>query len=459
MSMFSSIRRLWSRPPRAELERRVIPDEAIERIRARYLLPPAPPSDIAPAGRLEIVTRQSWTDTAMSSAGWRLTPEKLFQIYLQAENGYPEAQCDAFESCYENDGHLQGLITTRKSDIIGRDLWIMPGDDRPASKTAAVTLAQRMSSTNLEELVEHLMEAPFVGYSYAETEWALDGTWAMPRWWVLPAHRRFQFDRNDVPLLDVDGTSERISVIADPWRWVRAEMYHRRTPRAGSYRCTSWWATFKRMSVRDWLAFAEKFGIPMILGKYEEDAGVESRRVLEEAVRRIGIDGNAVMSDSTRIDVLNQMTRSGDSTSLHPAIIASANAEMSKAINGATLTSDASGGPGSFALGKVHAGRAHSISVADAKRISRWFQRHVGQPFVDLNNLSNAAPPALHVALLPDNPLQDAQVTNTLWNIGVPLSLSQIRKKHGLRPPIDAADTLEKPPDAAPGAEAPSPSE
>ena len=105
MSIFSRVRRLFERPGRAALERRVITDEYLEQVKARYLLPPpATPPGAKPA--TTIITQPSYADTAMSSAGWRLTPEKLFQIYLQAENGYPAAQCDAFESCFENDGHL-----------------------------------------------------------------------------------------------------------------------------------------------------------------------------------------------------------------------------------------------------------------------------------------------------------------------------------------------------------------
>jgi phage gp29-like protein len=440
-----AIRRLSGRPTRAQLE---------HSLAARYLPPPdeAPPR--ATDRTLSIVTRGANADSAISGAGWKLTPDRLFWIYNMAEQGYPALQCDAFESIKENDGHLTGLVETRRDDVLGQPCAILPGDDRPGSVMAAKTLAELLDQTNFETLLEHGLTAVGYGYAFAETQWALDGTWVVPRWFVCAPHRRFRFDREDVAHLTTDADAAGgIPISDDPWRWVVAQRYHRRAARAGLFRTTSWWALFKRMSVRDWIAFAEKFGIPMVIGKYSEDAPPAARFALEEAVRRIGFDGNAIMHEDTRIEVMDKLARAGDSTSLHPSIISTANAEMSKAFTGATLNAE-TGGPGSFALGKVHAGRAHVLSVADARFAGRWF-RCFSRYFVEINGIANAAPPRLHVGLLPENPLQDAQMLNTLGEMGLPLSVSQIHHRFALKAPSSADDTLKRPLDAKPTGAAP----
>jgi phage gp29-like protein len=39
--------------------------------------------------------------------------------------------------------------------------------------------------------------------------------------------------------------------------------------RSGYLRTAIWWSWFKSLTVRDWVAFAERFGLPYPIGKYD----------------------------------------------------------------------------------------------------------------------------------------------------------------------------------------------
>ena len=99
---------------------------------------------------------------------------------------------------------------------------------------------------------------------------------------------------------------------------------------------------------------------------------------------------------------------------------------MSKLVTGSTLTTD-SGGPGSFALGRVHENRSFALQVADARKLTKVFRNDIARPFVAFNGFDGARLPRLVVQVSPDqDPASRAQVA-----VIVPAKLEvQIVKQH-----------------------------
>jgi phage gp29-like protein len=189
--------------------------------------------------------------------------------------------------------------------------------------------------------------------------------------------------------------------------------------------------------------FAEKFGIPIVLGTYSERASPETRAALEQAVVDIGTDGQAVLSELTKILIGTPgLARSGDVSSLHPAVAARCDAEMSKVITGATLNVE-TGGPGSFALGKVHQGRAQDLVFADALWLQESFQRHVIVPFIDYNpQFAGAELPRLVIRVRPEMAPEIAvKVYGKLQAMGLEIEDEQMYEDFGLRRP-EVGDAL-----------------
>jgi phage gp29-like protein len=369
-----------------------------------------PPTPLAPIRFGPTQKRWPFLDGTSMRPGYHLTPFKLFSAFRQAEMGAPLLQCDVFEDILENDGHLRGQYESRLSAVAHRPWLIQPGGKGPVCLAAASALASALKRTNMLPLLWHLMEAVGYGWSGANTVWELadragdSRNVIVPTWFLLAPHRRFLI--SEAGMGDLTFRTELNQWPGDTLyhgEWIVARRMHRLVMRAGLFRTTSWWALFKRLSITDWIVFAEKFGIPIVLGTYSERASPETRAALEQAVVDIGTDGQAVLSELTKILIGTPgLARSGDVSSLHPAVAARCDAEMSKVITGATLNVE-TGGPGSFALGKVHQGRAQDLVFADALWLQESFQRHVIVPFIDYNpQFAGAELPRLVIRVRPE---------------------------------------------------------
>jgi len=410
------------------------------------IAPPAPP-----AGQIEIVTRSSSLDYSDSWSGHRLTPERLNWILRMADAGQPLQLFDSYESTVLADGHTRGQYEKRLDEVCVAWTW-RAGDDRPGSQQAAEEVDAATKSIDMEGAIEFLALAPFFGCSYIESAWitAAANGMQVPAELVCVPHRRFMFDLQSNPRL----TSEANPYPGEPLErrpgssWLRAETKRwRKQVQAGILRTVAWWALFKRMSVRDWLIFAERFGIPLIVGKPGDDDSESTRKALKDAINALGTEGRAILGGKATIEVLNQALRSGSGAGdhLHPGIVALANSEISKAISAGTLTSD-TGGPGSFALGQVHADAAHKLSLADARRIGTVLSRDIGREYLIRNRLTDkAAAPYLHLHVQKLSLLTDSEVLTNLVAVGLPISKSQVREKFEYRAPADDADTLKPP--------------
>src|SRR3546814_17559397 len=62
---------------------------------------------------------------------------------------------------------------------------------------------------------------------------------------------------------------------------------------------------FKNYGVKDWVSFAETYGMPLRLGKYDGNATAEDRKVLLRAVREIGSDAAGIIPKSMDINFID----------------------------------------------------------------------------------------------------------------------------------------------------------
>lgn len=417
---------------------------------ARYL--PAPVPEVAPAPaapRLELITTFSRLDYGDSYVGYRLTPERVAWIFRQADNGSVWQMTDMFENIVLNDGHTRGLYEQRLDEVAAQDWSLIPGDARPGSKQAADELGADCKQIDMAALIEHLMLAVGIGFSYAEIPW-----WTRADGMQIPAdvacvpHRRFSFDLHGRARLtsEIDPYPGQLLERRPGSSWACNETKRwRKQTQAGMLRTVAYWAVFKRLAVRDWLVFAEKFGIPMITGKYGENSSEATRKALQDAIDALGTEGRAILAADATIEIHTQALRagSGGGDHLHAGITQLCNSEISKILTAGTLTSD-TGGPGSFALGKVHDDQKHKLSLADARRIGVVFQRDIGREYLRRNNLTDkAAPPWLHIRVQKLSLLTDAQVAKTLQGLGLKLSEDQVRDKFEWREPSGPDDELQ----------------
>jgi phage gp29-like protein len=437
--------------------RRVLPPLRASTIETPRPIPPAPPTSDS-----QIVKRFRNADTYNSNPGHGVTVERVLGVYRQAESGNAWRQFDLFDNVIENDGHLRGLVENRILTVAGKPWVVIPGGDDEGSKSAAKALGESLANDlGFRELLEHQLTAAFYGVAVSEIDWQQDATGlVVPGRFVPIAHRRLgaPSDRVDeIHLIAGDGPGGLVPLRDHPGRYCVTRYRHRNPWAAGLMRTAVWWAVFKRWSVRDWQIFAEKFGLPFVVGYYNEGASPKTRQALEDAVKAIGEDGFAVLSDLAEIIVSSTAARSGDSSSVFPEIGRMCDAENSKLIAGGVLNTD-SGQAGSYALGAVHEARGFLLALADAARIEEMFVRDLGKPFVAWNSFGGAKPPRLKVQVVREvDPLTRAQILAILaGELGMELDDAQMREEFHLRTPSGKALVgtkrmqAEKPAPAAP---------
>jgi phage gp29-like protein len=403
-------------------------------------MPPPPPALYAAAS----THPDPAMDRYLLHPGSGVTPQLVVAYYQHAEAGWPMEQCDLFDDVIERDGHLRSVLSSRALAVAGKKWQVMAGGDSADDVRAAELLQAALKETNWPDAMMHMLSSRPYGWAATEIDWVERDGDVVPKWFVNVPHRRFRFDEFDRPRLttteDLDGQPLR------PGGW----LFGRNTisvvtARSGLMRTAAWFSLFKTWSWRDWVIYAEKFGIPLVLGKWDAaNASEEDKSELAEVVRNIGEDGQATMSSEANVEI-HEVQQGGQSTNLHAAVVTEANKELSKLITGSTLTVE-TGGPGSFALGKVHDSRAFDLVLADAEFLMRRFRSDLARPFLAHNGFRNTATPELVVHVSRDSaPLTRATLAEKLWAMNVQLDIEQLREEFQFRAPPSSERALPGP--------------
>ena len=132
---------------------------------------------------------------------------------------------------------------------------------------------------------------------------------------------------------------------------------------------------------KDWVSFAEVYGLPLRLGKYQPGAGEADKLALMQALIQIGADAAGIIPDGTTIDFIT--TEKSGSIDLYERFARYCDEQISKAILGQTLTSDSGGG--SYAQSKTHNDVRHDLTVADCKALASTLRRDLIRPLCIFN--------------------------------------------------------------------------
>jgi phage gp29-like protein len=399
--------------------------------------PPAPLPKRAPGGTIisRLQPRGEWSTL---HPGWGLTMERIRGAFVQAEQGWPQQQCDIFDDIIERDAHVRSLVEGMVDAVAGKP-WIMQaGGEADADDEAAAALDNALRRIpNIAQVWEHLLSAEFYGYAGVEVQWDRIDGWTVPVWMACVPHRRFVFDpETDEPRL----TSENNLSTGDPLergRWIFAARRHRRTARAGIMRTVTFWAWLKSLSVRDWQIFAASYGLPFAIGRHDKDADEETIKILKQAILGFGKQGGAVFSKDNEIEIKEPAAlASGNGQSIHPGLVTLCNQEISKVITGATLTSGEGTSVGSYALGRVHQDRSFDKTMGSAERLSGAVQAELGAAFVHFNG-SKGQPPRPKVRVVREvDPTARMQIADIAVNkLGMELDEDQFRDEFDLKRP------------------------
>ncbi|MNF45533.1 hypothetical protein D3C84_266710 [compost metagenome] len=392
--------------------------------------------------------RQVWHDPVAGG----LTPERLAAILQAAAEGDARDYLTLAEEMEERDLHYASVIGTRKLALAGLEVRIESASDDAEDVRRADAVREFMAAPEAGELQADLTDALGKGYAVAEIIWDRSGkTWS-PERYEQRDPRFFQYDRET-------GRELRLLDEADPLNGLPLAPYKFivHTPRirsglpirgglarlaAPGYMCKAW-------SWRDWMAFADLFGIPMRVGRYGPGASQDDIAVLMAAVANLGSDAAAVIPDSMRIEFQQAVQVSG-AADFFERLAEWWDKQISKGVLGQTMSVDDGS---SRAQAEIHNEVRLDLLQADARALSNTLNRALVRPYCDLNFAPGRGYPRLLIVVpQPENTALLVDALQKLVPLGLEVEQSVIRDKLNLPEPATGAKLLRP---AAPAAETP----
>lgn len=313
-----------------------------------------------------------------------LTPERLAAVLRAAEADDPRAYYELAEDMEEKDLHYLGVLGTRKRQVTQLEITVDAATDDQEDQDNAQLIRDWLDRDTLQEDLFDVMDAVGKGHSLTELVWNTDGAqwWIERLEWVDPRHQRFSDDGRDVQVLDEAGLPQPLK----PFKYLllRIKAKSGLTVRGGLARAVAWGWMFKNYAVKDWVAFAEVYGLPFRVGKYEPGATAADKRTLLRAVADISTDAAAIISKSMDIEFI---TAGGSADgAVFSGMADWFDRQTSKGVLGQTGTTDMqSGAFGGGGQSQVHDGVRADIEQADAKALAAALNRDLVRPMVDLN--------------------------------------------------------------------------
>jgi len=328
-----------------------------------------------------------------------LSPRRVKQMLQEAESGEIAAQAALFERMEEKDGELDAHLRTRKSGVSRLKFHIQPADDSPRAARAAELCSGVVADVpELRQAIFDLLDAIPKGFAVLEIDWQTGAQqwavrrliWRPQRWFTLAE------DGQTLMLRDLEGGAVELN----PLNFVihRARARSGFCPRTSLLRSCVRAFVVRHFALKDWMSFAEVYGMPPRIGRLREGVPWDSEeaRQLWQAVRSLGMDAAAVVREGNEIEVVE--TRAMGEGEIFERILDRASRELTLAILGQLLTSGGERG-GSYALGEVHNQVRWDLLESDAAALEETLTSQLLRPLVRLNLGEGYPVPRWHFAV------------------------------------------------------------
>lgn len=277
-----------------------------------------------------------------------LTPSELARILREADEGAPDRALALFEQMEEKDAHLHSVAATRRLAVTGLRWQIVSAADvhesvDRAQADAAAEHCRRVLAgvEQFDEVLQHLSLAFGRNIALAENVWEIESGELRLVDIVPVSFDRITFDAGGRPrILTKDEPYEGIEPGPDKFIIHTPHAVSGHPMRGGLLRATALAYLAKHFSMKDWMIYAEVFGMPLRLGRYEPGATPEEKRELLSMLESLGADAVGVFSKAVEIQLLE--AGRGSTPPPYERMCIFFNRELSKAWLGQTLTVEGS---------------------------------------------------------------------------------------------------------------------
>jgi phage gp29-like protein len=322
--------------------------------------------------------------------GIYLNPDRVGQ-----SQGYQELYWYDLYAEVERDTHVKAVMDSARLNVAGMkwdvESHMNPGESKPSSRNQAIADATKHAIENIGFFPQHLfnfMGALGMGYAVGEILWEIRPKEVIPKTILNRPPRRYQFDAVNRSL--------RLRDIHNPY-------FGNPLPdkKFIVHRCSSQWENpfgdaldqslywmwlFKRTVLKFWMQHLQVGASSIPIVKHPQGANKELKAEALEIAKMIRNGAYGRIPDSFELiwaEAKNAITNA----EAYERFMRTMNDEMSKCINGQTLTAEASSnvGTGSRALGQVHQVTQNQRDVFRAEGLSATINATLVKWYVDFN--------------------------------------------------------------------------
>jgi phage gp29-like protein len=370
-----------------------------------------------------------------------LTPTRLVGLLDSFNTGYLAETARVWEAMLRRDDRLPALANKRLSAVAryGFDVVRVDTQGDTALEAEAAAHAEvieyflnHLTATNAMDenqrggfalLVRQMASAIGMRYAVHEIVWepspeGLTATFRhVPLWFFEARTGRLRFLEQDYGITGIDMPEEEWLVTVGP----------------GLMEASSVCWMYKRLPLRDWLAYSEKFGFPGVLGKTSAAKGTPEWEAMQDAVRAFANDFAAVCNASEALELIEAK---GTGTLPFAPLIERMDQALAILWRGGDLGT--ASGKGADSTGaSLQGDESDLLEQDDAAWLSEILQTSIIRQVVEYHFGPGTRPLAyvqLRTRDRKDTRL-DLTLFETLKRIGLPLAIDPLYERFGLTAP------------------------
>ena len=386
-----------------------------------------------------------------------------------------------YEEALDKDPHLFSVWMQRKSAVMSKRREILPSDDTDDAEYAAEFHHEALRNISIgegdsgfEKDLSEFLDAVPMGMAIGEIIWGwkvlhvkspakmavrrekveglaesqVEQVDAKPVLAYIPVRimsrhpRRFQFDENGVCMLQQPNGN---FVHVPDYKFIVFRPYTRyENPYGVAAMRMVWWMTwFKRVVPRLWVRFTESYADPLTIAQSTGSQITPAEKAdLVSMLNNIQSETGLVMPEGWEL-IFREPQRYGSITAFHE-LIDFANAEMSKAVIGQTLTTEA-GHRGARSLGEVQQDVATAYTTMDAFALMALINGTL-LPWIHQFNIPTKPLPRMDINIEASaDRLLDLQVFQGAQAMGFDVSQKGVTRKLNIPIARGAFDILQRP--------------
>ena len=322
------------------------------------------------------------------------------------------------------DPHAFAVLQKRLMAVVSRDWEIIPASEKRQDKKVAEFVTEVLTQLgtglpvrdktettintggNFDQICFELLSAILYGFAVSEILWEQRDGKVIPEYVIAKDIRRFCFT-----IADRGGYNLRLVTWDDSHEGMKLShgkfIVHRYNALGlhddpyglglGARLFFPRW--FKSNAVKSWLIFADKLGMPTLMGRYPRTASNSEKETLLDTLDAIATDSGVAIPETMQIEFLE--AQRGSTVATYEGLVDFCNNEISKVVLGETGSTDQQGSGGSRARDQVGNEIRIEIAKGDADLLSSTLNNTLIRWLVEYNFPAGTKVPSL-VRLFPE---------------------------------------------------------